>query len=94
MKKVVRYLLEGNGVVPSFVESGGHFPVGEEFVGVSVDTSKRHMPSTVQVLTKEQLVLRVKTNVKHLITKQALSDAEALERVENFLESVNLLDYE
>lgn len=94
MKKVVRYLLEGNGVVPSFVESGGHFPLNEEYVGVSVDTSKRHVPNTVQIMSKAQLVTRVKATCKHLATKQALSDAEALERVENFLESVNMSDYE
>lgn len=57
-KKIVRYLLEGDGSTPLFVENGGQFLIGEELVGLSIDEEKRHLPSTVQVLTKSQLVAR------------------------------------
>ena len=46
-KKVVRYLLEADGTVPISIEDGGYFLVGEELVGVTVDSAKRHVPSTM-----------------------------------------------
>lgn len=57
-KKVVRYLLEGDGSIPLFVENGGYFPVGEELCGLSVDEDARHVPATVVRLTKAELVTR------------------------------------
>lgn len=59
MKHIVRYLLEGNGSIPSFVEDGGYFPISEEMIGLSVDDSKRHLPSTVYKLTSSDLAARI-----------------------------------
>lgn len=59
MKSVIRYLLEGDGSVPLFVETGGFFPLGEELVGISVDETKRHLPATVHKLTKQNLIDRI-----------------------------------
>lgn len=58
-KQVVRYLLEGDGSVPLFVENGGYFMVGEERVGLSVDESIRHVPSTVVRMSKADLTARI-----------------------------------
>lgn len=59
MKHVVRYLLEGDGTIPKFIEDGGYFQLGEELVGISVDDTKRHLPSTVFKLTQEDLSARI-----------------------------------
>lgn len=64
-KLVVKYLLEGDGSVPTFIEDGGYFPVGEECVGISVDENKRHVPSTVIRLTLEDLALRITNLVNY-----------------------------
>ena len=59
-KKLIRYLLEGNGTVPAFVENGGHYMnANEEMVGLSVDEDKRHVPATVHRMTKADLTARV-----------------------------------
>jgi hypothetical protein len=58
-KYIVRYLLEADGTVPKFIENGGHLPLGEELVGLTIDASKRHVPSTVKRLTKLELEQRV-----------------------------------
>ncbi len=58
-KHIVRYLLEGDGTVPKFIEDGGHFPIGEEYVGISIDDEKRHLPSSVQKLNDQQLIDRI-----------------------------------
>lgn len=50
-KKIVRYLLEGQGSVPSFIENGGYFPVGSEIIGLSVDSTKRHVPTSLLELS-------------------------------------------
>lgn len=58
-KKLVRYLLEGNGTVPVFVENGGHYMQGDELIGLSVDEDKRHVPATVVRMAKADLTARV-----------------------------------
>lgn len=58
MKYVIRYMLDGDGSVPKFVEDGGYFPVGEELVGLSIDSSKRFLPSTVKTVTRQELIDR------------------------------------
>ena len=94
MRKVIRYLLEGNGATPSFVESGGFFSLNEEHVGISVDSSKRYVPLTVQVLTKQQLIDRVLLVEKDFITRQPLSLEQATSIVNSFLARHNLETYE
>lgn len=58
MKHVVRYLLEGDGSVPKFIENGGHLVMGDELVGISVDDEKRHLPSTVHKIEQQELLER------------------------------------
>lgn len=58
-KLVVRYLLEGDGTVPIFVENGGYWMVGQELVGLSVDEDARHVPSTVVRMAKADLTARL-----------------------------------
>jgi len=94
MRKVIRYLLEGNGAVPSFVESGGFYPLNEELVGISVDSSKRHVPLTVQVLTRQQLIDRVMLVETDFVTRQPLTLEQATSMVDSFLERHNLESYE
>jgi hypothetical protein len=60
-KHLVRYLLNGNGTVPDFVESGGFFPVGEELVGISVDDEARYLPDSVVKLSREDLIARIES---------------------------------
>lgn len=60
-KKVISYLLEGDGSVPKFVHDGGHFPIGHELIGISVDEDARHVPDSVHRLTEEQLLERVQS---------------------------------
>lgn len=77
MKKVIRYLLEGNGTIPVFVEDGGYFSIAEEHVGVSIDTSKRHLPSTVKVLTRAELRARIESSMVDRDTRQPLTSEQA-----------------
>lgn len=75
MKHIVRYLLEGDGSIPKFIEDGGYFSSGEEMVGLTVDDSKRHLPSTVFKLTVEQLCARMlaiglKDEEQNLLTEE------------------------
>jgi hypothetical protein len=62
--KVIRYLLEGNGTVPAFVQDGGYFPVGNELIGLSVDEDKLHVPDTVVRLNRAELLARVTLALK------------------------------
>lgn len=74
MKHVVRYLLEGNGTIPTFIEDGGYYPQGEELVGISIDEEKRHLPGTVKKLTEEELYDRiVLLECKDHITQELLT---------------------
>lgn len=57
-KYIIRYLLEGDGTVPVFVEDGGYLPINEEYVGISIDDTKRYLPSSIQKLTEQQLIDR------------------------------------
>jgi hypothetical protein len=64
-RQLIRYLLEGRGNNPTFLDygHGGHFmdPTTEEFVGVSVDQDKRRLPASVFKLTRAQLKNRLTT---------------------------------
>ena len=98
-KKVVRYLLEGNGSIPLFVENGGYFLVGEEMVGLSVDETKRHVPDTVHRLTKAELVTRVKDLHKvegvyiNDLEGNPFTDERCEDMVDNWLTMVGEPDY-
>lgn len=95
MKRVVRYLLEGNGTVPLFVEDGGYFPVGEELVGISVDDTKRHLPNSVHILTKQNLIDRlVAIEYKNIPTDtEPMSQSEIESFVDQWLSDKGLPEY-
>jgi hypothetical protein len=93
MKRVIRYLLEGDGSVPKFVESGGYFKKNEELVGISVDDEVRHVPNTVQTVSKEQLVERVMETCLYQ-SGQPLNEEDAIEMVDGFLAQHGMEDYE
>ena len=99
-KKIVRYLLEGNGSTPVFISDGGHFAINEEFIGVSVDESLRHVPSTVYRLTKAQLLTWItqhhQTNsvfVYDIITNMQYTEQDMVDITDAFLQKVGLPDY-
>lgn len=74
-KKIIRYLLEGDGTIPKFVEDGGYMPIGEEYVGISVDEEKRHLPTTVHVLDEADLQARAnQMSFENEDAKQAMLD--------------------
>lgn len=101
-KKVIRYLLEGNGSVPLFVCDGGYFPLNEEMVGVSHDEDKRHVPASVVRMTRVELLDHVKLAHKDELgqyrTKPEFlgggqfSDAEMEDMMEAWLASVGQED--
>jgi hypothetical protein len=92
-KKLVRYLLEGNGSVPAFVENGGHWSVGAELVGVSVDEDARHVPATVVRMTRADLIARVVAmDILNHETQEALDAAAKEAMAEAWLEEVGLGD--
>lgn len=92
-KKLVRYLLEGDGTVPAFVSNGGYFPVGAELVGVSVDEDQRHVPATVVRMTRADLEARVASmEFRNPETNAVLSEQDKLDKMEIWLEAVGLAD--
>jgi hypothetical protein len=92
-KHIVRYLPEGDGTLPKFIEQGGHIldtSTGEA-IGLSVDEDKRHLPSTVFKLTRAQIKTRMSTlgyNKKEDDT--TMSDAELDTAVQEFLDAKGL----
>jgi len=99
MKRVVRYLLEGDGSVPTFVVSGGFFMVGPELVGVSVDESERHVPLSVARLTKQQLVDRFTSMSPNRVTSPGneeivpMNAQDIADYVDAWLTSQGIPDY-
>lgn len=92
-KKVVRYLLEADGSVPIFIENGGYFLLGEELVGLTIDSSKRHVPSTLIQLSRAELKTRafslgLKDFEGNFLTEQQVSD-----KIDGFLTELGLPDY-
>ena len=99
-KKIVRYLLEGDGSIPVFIEVGGFLPKNEEMVGRSVDEKKRHVPATVVRMTKMDLRNRITELRKNPNgTFKTIDGAQyTVERVEQelnaLLGTLGLPDYE
>ncbi len=58
-KRVLKYLLEGVGTVPTAIADGGYWPVGAELVGVSVDDSQRYVPASYVSMSKADLIARL-----------------------------------
>lgn len=100
-KKIVRYLLEGNGTVPIFIENGGYYSIGAEIVGLSVDEDERHVPKTVKRMSRAELLARVmkmRQDAKGKFLKDNNGVAWSSRRIEQevaaFLESVGVKDYQ
>lgn len=100
-KKIVRYLLEGNGTIPVFVENGGHYQKGAELVGLSVDEDERHVPATVIRMTKAELKSRIISlrkdgdgNWLNDLQGSPYSAARVTEELANFLTQLGVPDYE
>lgn len=91
-KQIVRYLLEGDGTVPLFVEDGGYFLIGEERVGRSVDENLRHVPSTVVRMTKADLEARVSSIPFKDENGNELDGQGKLDILEAWLEYVGMSD--
>lgn len=82
-KQVIRYLLEGDGTIPLFVEDGGYWMVGNELVGKSVDENERHLPATVFRMTKANLTARITAMGLVDLETQELLGQEALDAMLN-----------
>jgi len=99
MKKVIRYLLDGDGTIPTFVSSGGFFMIGHELVGVSVDEDERHLPSSVSRLTKQQLVDRFTSMSPNRVTSPGneeivpMNAQDIADYVDAWLTSQGIPDY-
>lgn len=94
-KKLVRYLLEGNGSIPMFIDNGGHWPVGAELVGVSVDEAERHVPSTVVRMSRADLIARVVAmDLMDNETHEELDEEAKTAKAEAWLEAVGMEDLE
>jgi hypothetical protein len=58
-KKIVKYLLEGQGTVPDAIADGGYWMVGHELVGVTQDDSQRYVAASFVAMAKADLVARL-----------------------------------
>jgi hypothetical protein len=77
-KYVVKYLLEGAGTIPSAIQDGGYFPVGNELVGVTYDDTERYVSSSFTKLTKADLSARLASmNPKNQDGSAMTSDQQA-----------------
>jgi hypothetical protein len=100
-KRVVRYLLEGNGSVPLFIENGGYYPIGAELVGLAVDEDERHVPKTVKRMSRAELEARVTSlckDAKGKFKKDSVGVLYSTRRIQQevaaFLESLGVKNYE
>lgn len=91
-KKLVRYLLEGDGSVPVFVENGGYFGIGAELIGVSVDEDQRHVPLSVIRMTRADLEARLAGMALKNYEGELLDAAGKEAALEAFLEHVGMSD--
>lgn len=91
-KKLVRYLLEGNGTIPLFIENGGYFPINEELVGLSVDEDKRHVPLSVARMSRADLLIRMNSMSLKDRDGNALNEEQINQYLEAFLAIINLSD--
>lgn len=90
MRKVIRYKLNGGGKIPDFVYDGGYFGLNHDYVGISIDTNKEYLPATVKVLTKQELFDRILVTEKNSETNEALTEVEADEVLEWWLNRKNI----
>lgn len=93
MKHVIRYLLDGDGTVPKFVDDGGYFIIGYEMVGISVDDEKRYLPLSVHKLTRVDLYARVDSMEMYGSDRNLLTSEEKHAIVDNFLTQRGLSNY-
>lgn len=91
-KRVVRYLLEGDGSVPLFVEDGGYWPVGSELVGLSKDENERHVPSTVIRMARADLTARLAGMVLLDNENDPMDDSEKAAALDAWLARIGMSD--
>jgi len=95
-KQLIRYLLEGDGTVPVFVEDGGYYcnTVTDELVGRSVDETVRNLPSTVYRLTRAELKTRIKNQSQDYFSLGGaqMTDGELDTHIQAFLDHIGLGD--
>lgn len=91
-KQVVRYLLEGDGTVPTFVENGGYWMVGHELVGLSVDEDARHVPATVIRMGRDDLIARIAGMGLKDQDGELLDEEAQAEKLQAWLEYIGLPD--
>jgi hypothetical protein len=92
-KHVIKYLLDGDGKVPAFVESGGMFILNDEMVGLSVDEAKRYLPSTIDKMTKAEFITRAQAVPTMKIDGTLNSAAEMEAIVDVLLSDWGIPDY-
>lgn len=92
-KYVIRYLLDGDGKVPVFVDDGGYYPNGYELIGLSVDDEQRYLPSTVQKLTKTELIAWIQAVATDL-SDNPLNEGQSTSAANSFLSAMGIPDYE
>lgn len=93
-KQLIRYLLEGNGTVPVFVENGGYFcdEATDELIGRSVDETVRNLPATVYKLTRAELKTRIKNQSQDYFSLGGaqMTDSELDDHIQDFLDMIDL----
>ena len=91
MKKVIEYKLDGDGSVPVFVSDGGYFLKEHKLVGLSVDSTDRFMPSSVVILTNQDLIDRVVSITMNTIDGEVITTAEKTTIATNWLQERDLV---
>lgn len=95
MKLIARYKLEGKeGRIPDFIVDGGYFHLKNESIGVTVDSEERHIPSTVVIMSRADIVSRLVSLGSHPHQNRPLTQSEAQAIVEAFLAEKGMQDYE
>jgi hypothetical protein len=89
-KKIVEYKLNADGTTPIWVESGGHFENGFNFIGITVDEDEFYVPSDVAEINPSALEARIKNLQKKkdgsdLSNAEAAAQFEAWKRDNNFV---------
>lgn len=89
MNKIVKYMMhrnsEGNLITPYFISDGGYFPVGNEYVGVTVDDDEVYIPETLTVLSEQDFKDFVVGLVLRNNEDELLNDENKLELANNWL---------
>lgn len=98
-KKVIVYSLENNRTIPSFIEDGGYFAIGDDIVGISSSDS---FQSATQLSRAELLAWAVNAHkdangnyypVRWPRAEGNYTDEMVAQIVDDFLNSRGMADY-